>query len=110
MFFAQPRRLKALPVLLLNKKISKYVCFFNFRFAVDGFICVYDVSAVPNRLPERQTEFCSQILLNIAKTKKPMVVVATKCDEANEILVRELEKLINRKVGFMIIIYSKFIY
>ena len=28
-----------------------------------------------------------------------MVVVATKCDEANEILVRELEKLINRKVS-----------
>ena len=75
--------------------------FFNFRFAVDGFICVYDVSAVPNRLPERQTEFCSQILLNIAKTKKPMVVVATKCDEANEILVRELEKLINRKVSLI---------
>ena len=67
------------------------------RFAVDGFICVYDVSAVPNRIPEKQTEFCSQILLNIAKTKKPVVVVATKCDEANEILVRELERLINRK-------------
>ena len=67
------------------------------KFAVDGFICVYDVSAVPNRIPEKQTEFCSQILLNVAKQKKPMIVVATKCDEANEILVRELERLINRK-------------
>ena len=67
------------------------------KFSVDGFLCVYDVSAVPNRIPEKQTEFCSQILLNIAKTKKPMIVVAAKCDEANEILVRELERLINRK-------------
>ena len=67
------------------------------KFSVDGFLCVYDVSAVPNRIPEKQTEFCSQILLNIAKVKKPMIVVATKCDEANEILVRELERLINRK-------------
>lgn len=67
------------------------------RFAVDGFLCVYDVSAVPNRSPEKQTEFCSQILCNIAKTKKPVIVVATKCDEANEVLVRELERLMNRK-------------
>ena len=51
------------------------------KFSVDGFLCVYDVSAVPNRIPEKQTEFCSQILLNIAKNKKPMIVVATKCDE-----------------------------
>lgn len=67
------------------------------KFVVDGFLCIYDVSAVPNRIPEKQTEFCSQILMNIAKSKKPMIVVATKCDEANEILVRELERLINRK-------------
>ena len=34
-----------------------------------------------------------------------MVVVATKCDEANEILVRELEKLINRKVSLIWFLY-----
>ena len=28
------------------------------KFSVDGFLCVYDVSAVPNRIPEKQTEFC----------------------------------------------------
>ena len=31
------------------------------RIVVDGFVCVYDVSAVPNRSPERQTEFCAQV-------------------------------------------------
>ena len=69
------------------------------RFAVDGFVLVYDVSMVPNRSPEKQTEFCAQILSNIMKCKplKPCVIAATKCDEANEILVRELERLVNRK-------------
>jgi hypothetical protein len=68
-------------------------------FAVDGFILVYDVSMVPNRSPEKQTEFCAQILSNIMKCRppKPCVIAATKCDEANEILVRELERLVNRK-------------
>ena len=69
------------------------------RFAVDGFVLVYDVSMVPNRFPEKQTDFCAQILSNIMKCRppKPCVIAATKCDEANEILVRELERLVNRK-------------
>jgi hypothetical protein len=37
-----------------------------------------------------------QILNNVIRTKKPAVIVATKCDEANEIGVRELERLVNR--------------
>lgn len=67
------------------------------KFIVDGFLCVFDVSLVPNRVPEKQTEFVAQILNNVLKTKKPAVIVATKCDEANEIGVRELERLVNRK-------------
>ena len=69
------------------------------RVSVDGFLCVYDVSMVPNRSPEKQTEYCAHILNNILKTRpqKPCVIAATKCDEANEILVRELERLVNRK-------------
>ena len=69
------------------------------RFSVDGFVLVYDVSMVPNRSPEKQTEFCAQVLSNIMKCRpqKPCVIAATKCDEANEILVRELERLVNRK-------------
>jgi hypothetical protein len=35
------------------------------RFAVDGFLCVFDVSAVPNRNPEKQTELVAQIILNL---------------------------------------------
>ena len=77
------------------------------RFSVDGFVLVYDVSMVPNRSPEKQTEFCAQILSNIMKFRpqKPCVIAATKCDEANEILVRELERLVNRKGTIFIEIY-----
>ena len=42
-------------------------------------------------------EVSLQIIANVMKTKKPLVIAATKCDEANEILVRELERLVNRK-------------
>ena len=39
-----------------------------------------------------------QVLNNIIRiAKKPVVIAATKCDEANEVLVRELERLVNRK-------------
>lgn len=67
------------------------------RFLVDGFLVVFDVSHVPNRSPERQVDLVAQILNHAMKTKKPIVVAATKCDEADEMLVRELERLINRK-------------
>ena len=70
------------------------------KFSVDGFLCVYDVSAVPNRIPEKQTEFCSQILLNIAKNKKPMIVVATKCDEGMDwIYATILRHVLNSATG-----------
>lgn len=67
------------------------------KFVVDGFLVVFDVSLVPNRVPEKQTEFVAQVLNNVIRSKKPVVIVATKCDEANEIGVREIERLVNRK-------------
>lgn len=42
------------------------------------------------------------------KTKKPVILVATKCDDANEIGIREIEKLLNRKELKQVIkIYDK---
>lgn len=64
---------------------------------VDGFICVYDISTVPNRPLERQSEFIAQVLQNILKTKKPVVFVTTKNDEADEKCIKDAEKLISRK-------------
>lgn len=67
------------------------------RLAIDGFICVFDVSAVPNRSVEKQVEYVQQIINIVLKNKKPIVLVTTKNDEANEHFVREAEKICQRK-------------
>ncbi|XP_052130418.1 rho GTPase-activating protein 190 isoform X12 [Frankliniella occidentalis] len=67
------------------------------KFNVDGFLCLYDVSVVPSRSIEKQTEVVAAILNNIMKTKKPVILVTTKNDDASEIYVKEAEKLVNRK-------------
>lgn len=67
------------------------------KLNIDGFLCVFDVSVVPNRPIEKQTEFVANILNNLVKTKKPIVLVTTKNDDATEQYVKEAEKLLMRK-------------
>ncbi|XP_024940341.1 rho GTPase-activating protein 190 isoform X7 [Cephus cinctus] len=67
------------------------------KLNIDGFLCVFDVSVVPNRSIEKQVEIVANILNNLMKTKKPMVLVTTKNDDANEQYVKEAEKLVMRK-------------
>lgn len=67
------------------------------KLNIDGFICVFDVSVVPSRSLEKQVEIVTAILNNLIKTKKPIVLVTTKNDDANEMYVREAEKLIQRR-------------
>ncbi|XP_058444677.1 rho GTPase-activating protein 190 isoform X1 [Malaya genurostris] len=67
------------------------------RFLVDGFVCVFDVSVVPSRTVEKQIECTNQIINNILKNKKPVVLVTTKNDDANELYIREVEKFCSRK-------------
>ncbi|XP_008482595.1 rho GTPase-activating protein 190 [Diaphorina citri] len=67
------------------------------KISIDGFLCLFDVSVVPSRTVEKQVEVVANILNNLVKTKKPIVVVTTKNDDANETFVRELEKLVARK-------------
>lgn len=52
---------------------------------------------VPSRTVEKQVEVVANILNNLVKTKKPIVLVTTKNDDANETYVREVEKLVARK-------------
>lgn len=58
---------------------------------------MFDVSVVPSRTIEKQLEVVYNILINVIKTKKPVVLVTTKNDEFNEAYVREVEKLLMRK-------------
>ncbi|KAJ8665241.1 hypothetical protein QAD02_006903 [Eretmocerus hayati] len=67
------------------------------KLNIDGFLCVFDVSVVPNRSIEKQVDFVANILNNLVKTKKPIVLVTTKNDDAHEQYVKEAEKLLMRK-------------
>ncbi|XP_046406932.1 rho GTPase-activating protein 190 isoform X3 [Ischnura elegans] len=67
------------------------------KINIDGFVCVFDVSVVPSRSIEKQVEFAAGVLNNLMKTKKPVVLVTTKNDDANESYVKEAEKLVSRK-------------
>ena len=51
------------------------------RFNVDGFLCLFDVSDIPQRLIEWQIDYTAQLLNNLVKTKKPVVLATTKNDE-----------------------------
>jgi glucocorticoid receptor DNA-binding factor 1 len=67
------------------------------RMVIDGYLCVFDVSIVPNRSVEKQVDFVSNIIANLLKNKKPIVLVTTKNDDASELYVREAEKICQRK-------------
>ncbi|CAH1985676.1 unnamed protein product [Acanthoscelides obtectus] len=66
------------------------------KLNIDGFVCLFDVSVVPSRSVEKQVEFVAAILNNLIKTKKPIVFVTTKNDDANEAYIKEAHRLIQR--------------
>lgn len=67
------------------------------KFNVDGFLCLFDVSEVHGRNVEKQIEMTNLIILNLLKTKKPIVFVTTKNDESSELLVAEAERIVNQR-------------
>ncbi|XP_005097825.1 rho GTPase-activating protein 35 isoform X2 [Aplysia californica] len=67
------------------------------KLTIDGFLCCFDVSKVPQRSIEKQVEFVASLLNNALKTKKPVILATTKGDSSCQEYVREAEKLTNRK-------------
>ena len=66
------------------------------RVSIDGFLCLFDVSQVAQRSVEHQVEYTHGILVQLLKTKKPVIFVTTKNDEAYRPYVSEAERLVNR--------------
>ena len=55
------------------------------KFNVDGYLMVFDINKETQGRPiKNQIEFLDKVYKVIAKTKKPIVVVATKCDKADD--------------------------
>ncbi|NXY27115.1 RHG35 protein, partial [Atrichornis clamosus] len=59
------------------------------KLLVDGFLLCVDVSRGMNRNFDDQLKFVSNLYNQLAKTKKAMVVVLTKCDEGVERYIRD---------------------
>lgn len=67
------------------------------KLNIDGILCCFDVSKVADRSIEKQVDFCSLLLTNAMKTKKPIVLVTTKNDSMELEYIREAEKLLMKK-------------
>ncbi|CAH1241464.1 ARHGAP5 [Branchiostoma lanceolatum] len=74
------------------------------KLNIDGFIIVCDVSLVQNRPQEDQMRFLQNCFTNLAKSKKPVLLVATKCDDAVDQYLREARDFVsNRRVGIPLV-------
>ena len=65
------------------------------KFNVDGFVCVYDVSS--RGKAEDQEMLYASLLTVLQKTKKPIVVAATKCDDLRKTSLDDCHKLFTSK-------------
>ncbi|KAJ7303875.1 hypothetical protein JRQ81_011383 [Phrynocephalus forsythii] len=59
------------------------------KLLIDGFLLCVDVSRGMNRNFDDQLKFVSNLYNQLTKTKKPTVVVLTKCDEGVERYIRD---------------------
>ena len=71
------------------------------KFHVDGFLVVYDGSGyVDGRSHDAQKKVFSKLIPALVKTKKPVVVAATKCEASHETSVRETEALVEKLMKY----------
>ncbi|XP_072288057.1 rho GTPase-activating protein 35 [Pyxicephalus adspersus] len=59
------------------------------KLQIDGFLLSVDVSRGMNRNFDDQLKFVSNLYTQLAKTKKPILLVLTKCDEGVERYIRD---------------------
>lgn len=59
------------------------------KLMIDGFLLCIDVSRAMNRSFEDQIKFITNLYNQLAKTKKPVVVVLSKCDEGVERYIKD---------------------
>ncbi|XP_078515519.1 rho GTPase-activating protein 5 [Lissotriton helveticus] len=67
------------------------------RLNVDGFVLCIDVSQGCNRKFDDQLKFVNNLYSQVAKSKKPVVIAATKCDECVDHYLREVQAFASQK-------------
>ncbi|XP_028294720.1 rho GTPase-activating protein 5 [Gouania willdenowi] len=73
------------------------------KLNIDGFMLCIDVSKGCNRRFDDQMKFVNSLYSHIAKSKKPIVVAATKCDEYVDQHLRDLQSYVASKKNLVLI-------
>nr|XP_014343897.1 PREDICTED: rho GTPase-activating protein 35 isoform X2 [Latimeria chalumnae] len=73
------------------------------KLLIDGFLLCIDVSRGMNRNFDEQLKFVSNLYNHLAKTKKPVTVVLTKCDEGVERYIRDTHAFALNKKNLQVV-------
>ncbi|XP_061843675.1 rho GTPase-activating protein 5 [Nerophis lumbriciformis] len=73
------------------------------KLNIDGFVLCIDVSKGCNRRFDDQMKFVNSLYSQIVKSKKPVVVAATKCDEFVEQHLRDLQTFVASKKNLLLV-------
>ncbi|KAE8584853.1 hypothetical protein XENTR_v10021130 [Xenopus tropicalis] len=73
------------------------------KLLIDGFLLCIDVSRGMNRNFDDQLKFVSNLYTQLAKTKKPIVLVLTKCDEGVERYIRDAHSFALNKKNLQVV-------
>ncbi|KAE8587571.1 hypothetical protein XENTR_v10022019 [Xenopus tropicalis] len=73
------------------------------KLTVDGFVLCIDVSQGCNRKFDDQLKFVNNLYTHVAKTKKPIIIAATKCDECVDHYLREVQGFASNKKNLLVV-------
>ncbi|KAG7253359.1 hypothetical protein CRUP_020764, partial [Coryphaenoides rupestris] len=73
------------------------------KLAIDGFMLCVDVSKGCNRKFDDQMKFVGSLYMQISKSKRPIVLAATKCDECVEQHLRDLQAFAASKKNLVVV-------
>ncbi|KAJ8288764.1 hypothetical protein COCON_G00014230 [Conger conger] len=73
------------------------------KLNIDGFVLCIDVSKGCNRKFDDQMKFVNSLYSQMSKSKKPIIIAATKCDECVEQYLRDLQAYASNKKNLLVV-------
>ncbi|XP_030069640.1 rho GTPase-activating protein 5 [Microcaecilia unicolor] len=73
------------------------------KLNIDCFILCIDVSQGCNRKFDDQLKFVNNLYIQLAKSKKPIIIAATKCDECVDHYLREVQAFASNKKNLLVV-------
>lgn len=73
------------------------------KLNIDGFVLCIDVSKGCNRKFDDQIKFVNSLYSQIAKSKKPIIIAATKCDSCVEQYLRDVQAFAASKKNLLVV-------